>query len=75
MVNYCCLFILVGCPTLTNPNNGMLSCSQGGDGFSTFGDACSFTCNNGYVLIGNALRICQADGSWSGSDAVCEISE
>ena len=68
-------FILLECPTLTNPNNGILSCSLGEDGFATPGDTCSLTCNNGYVLIGNAFRICQADGSWSGNDAVCAISE
>ena len=68
-------FILLECPTLTDPNNGMLNCSLGEDGFATFRDTCSFTCNNGYELIGNTTRICQADGSWSGSDAVCVISE
>ena len=53
----------------------MLGCSLGEDGFATSGDTCLFTCNNGYGLIGNATMICQTDGSWSGSDAVCAISE
>ena len=68
-------FILVKCPTLTSPNNGMLSCSLGGNGFANSGDFCGFRCNNGYDLIGNSTRICQADGSWSGSDTVCDISK
>ena len=63
------------CPTLTNPNNGMLNCSLGGDGFASYGDTCYFTCNNGYELIGSATRICQADGWWSGSHPRCDISE
>ena len=53
----------------------MFICSLGGDGFASFGDTCFFICNNGFELIGNATRICQNDLSWSGSDAVCEISE
>ena len=53
----------------------MLNCSLGEDGFATSGDTCSFTCNNGYEIFGNTTRICQTDGSWSGSDPVCEISE
>ena len=69
------LFIFLECPTLTNPNNGMLICSLEGDGFAISGDFCGLTCDNGYELIGNAIRICQTDGSWSGSEAVCEISE
>ena len=68
-------FILVECLLLTNPNNGMLSCSLGGDGLTNPGDTCVFTCNNGYELIGNDMRICLPNGTWSGSDPVCEISE
>ena len=63
------------CPMLTNPNNVTFNCSLGRDGFASPGDACYFTCNDGYELIGNAIRICQTDGWWSGSDPVCQISE
>ena len=76
LANYCCfLRILLDCPTLTNPSNSMVDCSLKGGVFANPGDTCSFTCNNGYELTGNAYRICQTDGSWSGIDAVCEISE
>ena len=68
-------FILLGCPTLTNLYNGILSCDQGGDEFANFGDICFVSCNNGYELIGNNIRICQTDGSWSHGDAICVISE
>ena len=36
---------------------------------------CSFTCNTGYELTGSDTRICQSDGGWSGSDAVCRIGK
>ena len=51
--------------------NGMINCSLGDDEVSSYEGICSFTCNNGYELTGNNTRICQSDGSWSGSDVVC----
>ena len=68
-------FILLVCPTLPSPSNGMVSCSLGVDGVANSEDTCSFTCNNGYELSGSDTRTCQTDGSWSGSDALCERSE
>ena len=66
--------MLVTCPSLTDPSNGMISCMLGGDGVAHPDDTCTFTCNNGYQLIGSGMRTCGDDGSWSGNDAMC-ISE
>ena len=62
---------LVGCPDLTAPTNGMITCSLGDDGFATDGDTCGYTCNTGYVLSGDDMRTCGSDRSWTGSDPVC----
>ena len=62
---------IVNCSQLTNPNNGMISCSLGDDGVHSYEDICSFTCNTGYELTGSDTRTCQSDGSWSGSDVMC----
>ena len=62
---------LVTCSSLTNPNNGVISCSLGGDNVSLYEDTCSFTCNTGYELTGSDTRTCQSNGSWSGSGDVC----
>ena len=62
--------LLVTCPSPTNPNNGMISCSLGGDGANPE-ETCTVTCNTGYE--GGGVRTCQNDGSWS-SEAIC-ISE
>ena len=62
---------LVTCPSLTDPNNGVINCSLGDDEVPSYEDTCYFTCNTGYKLTDNDTRICQSDGSWSGSDAVC----
>ena len=69
-VNFHTCFI-VSCPSLTDPNNGMINCSLGGDGVPSYEDTCNFTCNTGYKLTGSDTRTCQSDGNWSGSDDVC----
>ena len=64
-------FLLLVCPSLNDPSNGMISCSLGGDGVPSTGDTCSFTCNTGYVLTGSQNIICLNDGSWSNSAPMC----
>ena len=60
------------CDNLSTPTNGeIVSCSSGVVGVGYEGDSCSFTCNTGYELTGNVTRICQSDGSWSGTDGTC----
>ena len=39
-------------------------------GFSP-GSVADYTCNSGYVLVGNERRICTATGAWSGEDPQC----
>ena len=65
------MLFLVTCSSLTDPTNGMISCLLGGDGVPNPGDTCTFTCDSGYELMGNVMRTCGNDGSWSGSDAIC----
>jgi len=62
---------LVPCPSLTDPNNGVITCSLGEDRVPSFEDTCSFTCSTGYELTGSDTRTCQSDGSWSETDDVC----
>ena len=76
IVNYCgdhyvCAFSIVNCSSLTDPDNGVISCSLADDNVTSYEDTCSFTCNTGHELIGSDTRTCQSDGSWSGSDDVC----
>ena len=62
---------IVQCPELTDPLNGIISCSLGDDGALSYEDTCSFTCNAGYELTGSDTRTCQSDGNWSGTNDVC----
>ena len=51
----------------------MINCSLGDDGVPSYEETCSFTCNTGYELTGDNITICQSDGIWSHSDAMCII--
>ena len=68
-----CIMLIAArlCPSLSEPNNGMISCSLGIDGDATYEDTCSFICNTGYELTGSDTRICQSEGSWSGTGGSC----
>jgi hypothetical protein len=56
-------------PNLTAPANGMVSRTSG-----VTGDIATYGCSGGYTLTGNATRVCQTDGTWSGIDAVCSAT-
>ena len=74
-MTFICYVIIVSCPSLNNPSDGMIDCSLGDDGVLSYEDTCSFTCNTGYELTGSDTRTCQSDGSWNGSITMCRRSE
>ena len=55
------------CPTLVPPANGNLVLSG-----NTFGETASYTCNTGFILVGDPTLTCQSDGFWSGPEPTCE---
>ena len=65
------LLSIVICPSLSDVNDGAVTCSLGNDGVHPYEDTCSFTCNTGYELTGSNTRTCQSDGSWSGTQTIC----
>ena len=67
--------LLVTCPSLDDPTNGMISCTLGDDAVLSYEDTCNFTCNTGYELTGSDTRTCQSDGSWSGDSVMCSRGE
>jgi len=58
-----------------NPINGMITCSLEGDGFLSYQDTCTVTCDTGYMVNGDAVRTCRSDGTIGGTVATCGRSE
>ena len=55
------------CPSLPDPANGEVQASD-----RSFGRVATYSCNEGYALMGSNSRRCQADASWSGEEPECE---
>nr|XP_002731178.1 PREDICTED: low-density lipoprotein receptor-related protein 5-like [Saccoglossus kowalevskii] len=63
---YC---VAIQCSELTSPvHSSTVSCPQ-----PLYGSSCIHQCDVGYVVLsGNEERICQANGTWSGTTLVCQ---
>ncbi|KAI7799522.1 E-selectin [Triplophysa rosa] len=63
----------VRCPVLENPANGLLACND----FSRFsyGNKCSFSCEEGYRLQGASEISCTKTAEWSHEPPGCEAVE
>lgn len=69
--NYNCmasylLLAAVDCGSLPNPPNGLVVAPV-----TTFGNSASYSCNLGFILVGDETRLCRSDGRWSGSEPTC----
>ena len=56
----------VQCPILEEPQSGRLT--QTSDGRTT---VATFTCLDGYTLIGNNVLACLSDSSWNATEPIC----
>ena len=56
------------CGNLTDPANGQVTHTSG----TTFKQTATYSCNTGYILVGDSTRTCQATGNWSGSAPTCQ---
>ncbi|NXI49305.1 LYAM3 protein, partial [Chloroceryle aenea] len=61
----------ITCPVLSTPLWGELNCSHLHGDF-TFGSTCAFSCQMGFVLIGQERQECTATGTWSGNTPLCK---
>ena len=60
-------YAVIDCGSLQNPENGMVTVTE-----TTFGSTASYLCSgSNYLLVGAAVRTCQANGMWSGSAPEC----
>lgn len=55
------------CPNLTAPDNGSV------EFISRVGEQASYSCAPGLVVVGEGVRLCQANGEWSGDAPLCGV--
>ena len=59
--------VVTECDELPNPSNGKM------DGeYRIYQSTVFFSCDVGYFLNGSSNRTCQADGTWSGHETICQ---
>ena len=58
----------VDCGALPNPLNGAVNTPN-----TVLGSQATYSClGSGYILVGDSSRLCDTDGTWTGSQPVCE---
>ena len=58
---------IIMCPALPDPDNGMVTW----DNLAPGGIA-TYTCDSGFILVGDPTRNCGSDGTWSGEEPTCD---
>ena len=59
-------FTAVDCGRIGAPDDGEITLSQ-----TTFGSEATYECDEGFELVGNVTRTCEANGEWSGEEPAC----
>ena len=62
------LFTVVDCGILINPTNGQVSHTAG----TTYRQKATYSCDAGFNLVGDNIRMCQVAGVWSGNAPTCQ---
>lgn len=65
-------FVAVQCPALQNLTNGFVSCGEDADTRFSYKNTCSFSCDQGYHLVGASRVTCTSGGTWNQQIPHCE---
>ena len=70
---YSIFYLVIDCGNLTDPDRGQVTFTPGVVVTLDTGlDAiANYACNEGYDLVGGAVRTCQANGQWDGGEPTC----
>ena len=64
---------VIDCGNLTDPEDGQVTFTPGVVATieTGLGAIANYTCNDGYDLVGDVLRTCQATEQWAGAEPTC----
>ncbi|XP_041863261.1 E-selectin isoform X2 [Melanotaenia boesemani] len=62
----------VQCSAVQDLKNGIVNCEDGTGMKFSYGNTCSFSCEQGFELQGAHITICSEDGQWSEALPVCK---
>ena len=57
----------MSCGRLSGPTNGDVSFTS-----TSVNSKATYSCNNGFLLVGQTTRVCQSNGEWSGIAPACK---
>ncbi len=60
------------CSDLPSLHNGAISYNGGSTDIRPINTIATHSCNTGYTLNGDSVRVCQNDRTWSGSTPTCQ---
>ena len=67
MLNHLNFIAAIDCGILEDIFNGFVEFDS-----TLFGSIASYTCRDGFVLMGKGIRQCIESGQWSGDEPVCQ---
>ncbi|XP_024598184.1 P-selectin isoform X2 [Neophocaena asiaeorientalis asiaeorientalis] len=66
--------VAVQCPPLKSPEQGSMTCLHSAKAFQ-HQSSCSFSCEEGFALVGPKVVQCTASGVWTAPAPVCQASQ
>ena len=64
---YILFSVAVDCGPLDDPDYGDVDFTT-----TTFWSKATYSCDDGFFLVGDETRVCRANGKWSGDAPVCK---
>ena len=64
-------FAVIDCGNLYNPEGGQVTFTPGVVTNTGLDAVATYACSEGYSLVGDVMRTCQANGQWDGAEPTC----